>query len=62
MTLKASFPVDQVKKMENKSQDSMELLLSKAAKTDIQVAAGVWSTISFCCRPYSPFFLMVSSH
>ena len=31
MTLKASFPVDRVKKMENKSQDSMELLQSKAA-------------------------------
>ena len=35
MTSKASFPVDRVsdrvEKMENKSQDSMELLRSKAA-------------------------------
>ena len=35
--------------MENKSQDSMELLRSKAPKTDIQVAAGVWSDLLFCC-------------
>ena len=62
MTLKASFPVDQVKKIENKRQDSMELLQSKAAVTDIQVAAGVWSAISLCHRPWSPFFLVVSSH
>ena len=51
MTLKASFPVDQVKKIENKRQDSMELLQSKAAVTHIQVAAGVWSAISFCHCP-----------
>ena len=60
--LKVSFPVDQVKKMENKSWDSMELLRSKAAVTDIQVAAGVWSAVSFCRCPQSPFFLVVSSY
>ena len=31
MTSKISFPVDRVKKMEKKSQDSMEILRSKAA-------------------------------
>ena len=62
MTLKASFPVDQVKKMENKSQDSMELFRSIAAVTDIHVAAEVWSTVSFHRRPRSPFFLVVLSH
>ena len=34
MTLKASFPVDLVKKMENKRHDYMELLRSKASVTD----------------------------
>ena len=62
MTLKASFPVARVKKMENKSQDSMELLPSKGAVTDIQVAAGVWSAVSSWSRPWSLFFLVVSSH
>ena len=62
MMLKTSFSVDQVKKMKNKSQDSMELLRSKTAVTDIQVAAGVWSAISFRHRPWLPFFLVVSSH
>ena len=51
--LKASFPIDRVKKMENKNRDSMEHLCSKAAVTDIQVAAGVWSAVSFCHRPLS---------
>ena len=45
MKMKSSFPVDQIKKMENKSQDSMELLQSKAAVIDIQVAAAVWHAI-----------------
>ena len=62
MTLKASFPVDRVKKMENKSQDSTGLLRSKAAVTDIQVAAGVGHTVSFCHHPWLPFFLLVLSH
>ena len=62
MTLKASFPVDRVKRLENKSQDSVELLQSKAAVTDIQIAAGVWRAISLHCRPQSLFFLVVSSH
>ena len=31
MTSKVSFPVDRVKRMENKRQDSMELSRSKAA-------------------------------
>ena len=48
--------------MENKSQDSMELLQSKTAVTDIQVAAGVWHIISFCHHPWLPFFPVVSSH
>ena len=48
--------------MENKRQDSMELLQSKAAVADIQVAAGVWSAVSFRHRPRSPFFLVVSSY
>ena len=61
MTLKTSFPVDRVKKMKNKSQDSMELLRSNAV-TDIHVAAGVWSTVSFRHHLQSPFFLVVSSH
>ena len=54
MTLKASFPVDGVKKMENKRQDSMELFQSKTTVTDIQVAAGVWSAVSFHYRLWSP--------
>ena len=62
MTVKASFPVDQVKKVENKRQDSMEILRLKAIVTDIQVAAGVCSAISFSYCPWSPFFLVDSSH
>ena len=54
MTLKATFPVDRVKKMENKSQDSVELLPSKAAITDIQVAA-----VSGALFHFTVFFLVV---
>ena len=62
MTVKASFPVDQVKKVENKRQDSMEILQSKATVTDIHVAAGVCSAVSFSYYPQSPFVLVDSSH
>ena len=59
--VKASFPVDRVKKMENKRQDSMDILRLKATVTDMQVAAGVCSAISFSHCPRSPFFLVDSS-